>query len=243
MFRSAAAVIFGVALMSCSDPELEKRVTDLEAKVTALESRGPAAPPGAAAPTASPEQEQAASALLKEATQAIDAMDYETAKTKVEALKKDYADTRAAKAVARIDQELQVIGKPASPVTVEKWYQGTAADAEGKATLYVFWEVWCPHCRREVPKLSETYTKYKGQGLAVVGVTRQTKDVTDQQVTDFIAENKVTYPIAKDQGDTLSSYYGVRGIPAAAVVKDGKVVWRGHPAKMTDEMIASWLGT
>ena len=30
---------------------------------------------------------------------------------------------------------------------------------------------------------------------------------------------------------------------AAAVVKDGKVVWRGHPGKLTDDMFKAWLGT
>jgi len=61
-------------------------------------------------------------------------------------------------------------------------------------------------------------------------------------VTAFLSEQKVTYPIAKEQGDSMSKAYGVKGIPAAAVVKDGKVVWRGHPAKLTDDMIKGWLG-
>ena len=75
----------------------------------------------------------------------------------------------------------------------------------------------------------------------MIGLTKQTRGVTDEQVTSFIGENKVTYPIAKEQGDSLSQHYGVRGIPAAAVVKDGKVVWRGHPARLTDQMIEDWL--
>jgi peroxiredoxin len=237
---------FALGLVACADPELEQRIKDLEAKVADLEKRGPAAPGaagGAAAPTATPEQEQAAAAVLKEATEAVDQMNFDLAREKVAEIKAKYADTRAAKAVQRLDDDLQVIGKPEAPLDVEKWYQGSANDVQGgKATMYVFWEVWCPHCKREVPKLSETYTKYGSKGLKVVGVTRQTKDIKDEQVTAFIEENKVNYPIAKDAGETLSKYYGVRGIPAAAVVKDGKVVWRGHPAKLNDELIAKWIG-
>ena len=239
MNRFVALVALG--LTACSDPELEQRIKDLETKVAELEKRGPAAP-SAAAPSASPEQEQAGAALLKEATEAIDKMDFELAKAKVQEIKTKFGDTRAAKAVVRLDDDLKVIGKPEAPITVEKWYQGSEADIHGKATMYVFWEVWCPHCKREVPKLSETYGKYGGQGFKVVGVTRQTKDITDKQVTDFLSENKVSYPIAKDEGEKMSNYYGVRGIPAAAVVKDGQVVWRGHPAKVTDEMINKWIG-
>jgi peroxiredoxin len=242
--RIATTLAF-VGLAACSDPELEQRIKDLEAKIDALEKRGPAAPgaPGAAAAasTATPEQEQAAAALLKSATEALDAMDFDGARAKVAEIKSGYADTRAAKAVQRLDDDLQIIGKDEAPFKVETWYQGSEADLKGKATLYVFWEVWCPHCKREVPKLSETYTKYGKDGFKVVGITRQTKNITDDQVKDFIKETNVNYPIAKDSGEEMSRYYGVRGIPAAAVVKDGKVVWRGHPGKVTDELINKWM--
>ncbi len=39
----------------------------------------------------------------------------------------------------------------------------------------------------------------------------------------------------------LTEYFNVSGIPAAAVVKDGKIVWRGHPIRLTDEMLKNWL--
>jgi thiol-disulfide isomerase/thioredoxin len=106
----------------------------------------------------------------------------------------------------------------------------------------VFWEVWCPHCKREVPKLDEMYAKYKGQGLNVVGVTQVSNGKTDEEVAAFISENHVSYPTAK-VGPELPNAFAVQGIPAAAVIKDGKVVWRGHPAQLNDEMITGWLGT
>lgn len=242
MNRTIVMLLAGVlAFSACADPELEKRVADLEAKVAEIQKAGPANP-GAAAPSANPEEENAAGNLLKEITEAIDAAQFDVAKAKLAELKEKFGNTRAAKASARIESELEIIGRPEAALAVERWYQGAETDIRGgEATLYVFWEVWCPHCKREVPKLSETYTKYNGKGLKMVGLTKQTRDVTDQQVTDFIKETKVNYPIAKEQGDSMSQAYGVRGIPAAAVVKDGKVVWRGHPAKITDAMIDGWI--
>ncbi len=240
-----AALVGGVLISGCQDQqridELEKRVAELEKKAAA----GPATPakgPGAKQPAAanSPE-EQAAAELLKAASKAVEQMNYDEAKAKLAELKEKYPQTRAARAATRLDTELAVIGKPATEFQVEKWHSGKATVGEGKAQLLVFWEVWCPHCKREVPKLVDTYEKYKGQGLSVVGLTKQTRGVTDDQVKQFIADNKISYPIAKEQGDAMSQYYGVRGIPAAAVIKDGKVVWRGHPARLTDEMIQSWL--
>lgn len=232
-----------LATSACADPELEARLTALESKVAAMEKAGPAGPAGApAAPAANQEEETAAGNLLKEITEASDAGQFDVAKAKLAELKEKFGNTRAAKAAVRLESELEVIGRPEAALTVERWYQGNEADIRGgKATLYVFWEVWCPHCKREVPKLSETYTKFGSKGLKMVGLTKQTRDVTEQQVTDFIRDQKVNYPIAKEQGDALSQAYGVRGIPAAAVVKNGKVVWRGHPAKITDQMIEGWI--
>ena len=244
----------GLLLGACADPEMEKRIADLEKQVaemktpvaapgTAASAKTPGTPP--AAPAANEAEEQAAANVLKEATQLSEEMKYEEAKAKVAELNEKYPQSRAARAAQRLSAELDIIGKPAIDLKVEKWFQGQeqANVNSGKATLLVFWEVWCPHCKREVPKLVETYEKYKGQGFNVVGLTKMTRDVTEDQVTSFIKEQKISYPIGKEQGDEMSQYFGVRGIPAAAVVKDGKVVWRGHPARVTDEMIKGWLGT
>jgi peroxiredoxin len=234
-------VLNTVLFAGCGDPELEKRVADLETKVAEIEKRGPA---GAAAPTANPEEDAAAGAMLGEISKAMDAMDYAAAKAKVAELKAKYPNTKAARGVVRMEEELNIIGRPEAPLTVEKWFQGSPADIEGgEATLYVFWEVWCPHCKREVPKLTETYNKYKSQGLNMVGLTKLTRDVTEDQVNAFIKEQNVAYPIAKEQGEAMSQAYGVKGIPAAAVVKGGKVVWRGHPGKLNDAMIQQWIGS
>lgn len=226
----------------CADPELEQRIAELEKQVAELNTKGPAR--GALGAPVNEADEQAATNLLKEASEAFEGMQYDNARAKLTELKSKYGTTRAARAAQRIEAELEIIGKPAGDLKVEKWFQGNVADLNSsKATLVVFWEVWCPHCKREVPKLTETYEKYKGQGLEMVGLTKMTRDITEQQVTEFIQNEKVGYPIAKEQGDEMSRHFGVRGIPAAAVVKDGKVVWRGHPARLTDDMIQSWLGS
>ena len=39
----------------------------------------------------------------------------------------------------------------------------------------------------------------------------------------------------------MSAAYAVSGIPAAALVKEGKVIWRGHPARLTDELLEQLL--
>lgn len=234
----------GLALgTACADPELESRLADLEKQVGELNTKVANAParPGAAAPAANQADEEAAAKLYQEAQKAFMELDYDTTRAKIDEIKEKYGTTRAARMVPRIENELVVIGKPAMDLSVEKWFQGKTDLSQGDATLLVFWEVWCPHCKREVPKLQATYEKWQGEGLQIVGLTKQSRNITDDQVNEFIKDNKITYPIAKEQGNTLSEHYGVSGVPAAAVVKDGKVVWRGHPARLNDDMIKSWV--
>ena len=203
MNRSMLAILVsGLLVGGCSDPEMEQRIASLEKEVEQLKSR-PAGPGGAAA--ASPEQEQAAANLLKEAQAAYTSMEIDTAKAKLAELREKFGNTRAFRAAQRIESEVAVVGKDEASLDVEKWYQGSKADVEGgKATLYVFWEVWCPHCKREVPKLSATYDKYRSKGLTMVGLTKQTRNVTDDAVTEFVSAQGVSYPIAKESGTALS---------------------------------------
>lgn len=215
--------------------KLEQRLAQLERQVRQNRARGGQAK--------DPAKEKAAGAMLTEIRQLASQGKPDEAKAKLALLDKQYAGTNAARAASRLKAELAIVGKP-SPKEwkIDKWFQGEkdVALGAGKPTLVVFWEVWCPHCRREVPKMQRIFENFHPKGLQVVGLTKVTKSATDQKVKDFIAQQKVTYPIAKEKGD-LSAYFGVRGIPAAALLKDGKVVWRGHPAGLTDKMLQDLL--
>ena len=232
-----------LVLAACSDPALEARVKQLEDDVAEMKKAPPAAAPAArpgTPPAQDPRNEQAI-ALFREANQLIQTGKYEEAKAKINTLTTDYADTPAARSGGKLKAELDVIGKPTGPLNMDKWYQGETQMASSGATLLVFWEVWCPHCKREVPKLEATHKEWGAKGLQVIGLTKQTRNITDEQVTSFVKENNVSYPVGKEDG-TVSQYYNVSGIPAAAVVKDGKVVWRGHPGRITEDMLKDWTG-
>jgi thiol-disulfide isomerase/thioredoxin len=230
----------GSMLAACNTAELEKKVADLETRVKAVEDKGAAAPAAApGAQPAAPQDPPEAMELYKAAAEAAAQGKPDEAKAKLQELQSKYGTSRPAQAGARLLAELSVVGKDISDLAVDEWYQGKASLADSKATLVVFWEVWCPHCKREVPKLEETYNKYKGEGLGVVGLTKLSRNKTPEEVKTFITENKVSYPMGKES--TMSDFFGVSGVPAAAVVKGGKVVWRGHPAQINDDMIKGWI--
>jgi len=220
---------------------LEKRIETLEKtlaqRLSAIEQRlSQSGQPNA-------ELERQAQTAYAEVTRLRNSGDYEQAKVKLADFIKKYGSTSTARRARKDVQELAVIGK-AAPTDwgIEKWYQGEAdVDlASDKPTLIVFWEVWCPHCKREVPKLEQVYSELKGEGLQMVGLTQITKSATEQKVEDFIEQQKVSYPMAKSKGAT-NSYFNVSGIPAAAMVKDGKIIWRGHPAQLSTAKLRDWM--
>jgi thiol-disulfide isomerase/thioredoxin len=239
-----------VALPSAAQDtaDLEKRIEALEKKISTLEKN--LYQRLSAIETQVRQGGRAPNPLEGEAQQAYANISRLAAEGKIDEAKaamtefnKKYAATDTAKRARRLGDELAVVGKTApAEWGIEKWYQGESEVdlASGKATLLIFWEVWCPHCQREVPKAQALYDSLKGDGLQVVALTRITKSATEEKVTTFIDENKVGYPCAKENG-TISQYFNVSGIPAAAVVKDGKVVWRGHPARLNEGMLKAWL--
>jgi thiol-disulfide isomerase/thioredoxin len=238
----SALLVAGVAGCATADrvQQLEEKVTALEGKVAELE-KAPARGNAAAAAAANPEEEKAAGALYEELSKAVDAGNLADAKVKVEELRTKYPNTTAAKRARKMGDELAVVGNAApASLEVEKWYQGKTDFKDGKATLLVFWESWCPHCRKHVPEVEKTYAELGSKGLNVVALTKVTRSSTDEKVTEFIGEHKLTFPMAKETG-AMSEAFAVSGIPAAAVVKDGKIVWRGHPAKLSDDILKSFL--
>ena len=222
---------------------MQKEIDALKTEVETLKKSPAAAAPAAKTATANDGDEQAAQTLLREMQQALSENKVDEAKAKYTEIKSKYSSTRSYKGAAKLGAELEVFGKPApSAFDVKEWFIGDASAinlAKGVNVL-VFWEVWCPHCKKEVPNIQATFDKYKGQGLKLVGLTKMTRNKTKEDVMGFLKEKNVTYPIALEDGK-LSSYFNVSGIPAAAVVKDGTIVWRGHPARLSDEMLEGWL--
>jgi len=244
----------GPFLAQSSQADLEKTVQDLLRRVENLERRlaapgaAPATQPAAApaksaAPAAAGAGRDEALALYKKVDELVAAGKVAQANQELTAWNAAHAGTPAASWTASLSRELAVVGKDApADWAIDHWYQGQSEiTLDGRRpTLIVFWEVWCPHCRDEVPKLDQLWERYKAKGLQVVGVTRITKTATEESVKAFLGESGARYPMAKETGD-LATYFDVKGIPAAALVKDGKVVWRGHPIRMTDELLDVWF--
>ena len=246
VFLAAAAVMVVVLTStgtSTADSGLEQRLAALDERVAALETQVATLKTSVRSAHPDPLMEQAASVAFQHINALIREGEVLTAKPQLAAFMKEYGNTRAGRQAKTLNTEMAVVGK-ATPASwaFDKWFQGEDdIDLDSKGpTVLVFWETWCPHCRREVPKLQKLYDDYRGRGLQILGLSKLSRNTTEETIKSFIADNGLHFPMAKE-GGALSSHFGVGGIPAVAIVKDKKVVWRGHPARLSTDMLENWL--
>jgi thiol-disulfide isomerase/thioredoxin len=133
-------------------------------------------------------------------------------------------------------------------VTAAKWVQGEPLTAfePGKVYMFECWATWCGPCIAAIPHVNELHKKYYDKGLRIYGMNVW-EDGLDK-VEKFVKGkgDGMSYPIAyTGKGSAFETSWlkaaGVRGIPHAFIVKDGKLVLTSHPSQLTDSVIEALL--
>jgi peroxiredoxin len=97
----------------------------------------------------------------------------------------------------------------------------TLANYKGYVLVMDFFATWCIPCKESIPHMNALNRKYGKQGLQVLGVS--VDEGGEREVKNFIAERKISYPVAVAPED-LQTEYGLRSIPTIYVInKKGMV--------------------
>jgi thiol-disulfide isomerase/thioredoxin len=163
----------------------------------------------------------------------------------------------------------QMIGQDAAPLSVESWVNGeplTDSDLKGKVVLLDFWAVWCGPCIATFPHLIEWNEKYGDKGLVIIGLTNYYEFGWDEEsgravpkpgttpeeeramLEKFAESYNLTHRFAIQDGDAMTEFYQVSGIPQVVLIdQEGKVrmvrVGSGEQnAKDIGGLIAELLG-
>lgn len=130
------------------------------------------------------------------------------------------------------------------------WLQGTQVKEWEKDKVYIFefWATWCGPCLAAMPHMEQLHQAFKGNPrLQVIGV-----NVMDRKSPEALKEflknrpSPLTYTMAVDvDGKKTREKWltplDVGGIPHAFAVKNGKLIWRGHPGKLSEEIMRAML--
>jgi thiol-disulfide isomerase/thioredoxin len=121
-----------------------------------------------------------------------------------------------------------VAGGPPMPPYKAQWLDGKPFDLageKGNVVLLNVWATWCGPCRFEIPDLGKLHAHYASRGFKVIGVSVDEGGAKD--VTPFVADQKIVYPIAIDPEGKLATILKADVIPTSVLVdRAGGVVWK-----------------
>ena len=128
------------------------------------------------------------------------------------------------------------VGDPMPPYSA-KYLDGkamTMAAEKGNVVFLNVWATWCGPCRFETPELQALQTQYAAKGLKVIGVSVDEGDT--EAVKTFVAEQKITYPIAVDPEGRIANLVQTTVLPTSLLIdRAGKIVWRQIGAIMPND--------
>ena len=113
-------------------------------------------------------------------------------------------------------------------------------DFRGRPVWLNFWASWCGPCRAEMPEMQRIYTKYKDQGLVVLGVDLAESRET---VSSYVTQNKYDWIFLLDQDQQIGRQYYVSGIPAHAFIDRAGVIRQYVISGLSAPTMESYLST
>jgi thiol-disulfide isomerase/thioredoxin len=108
------------------------------------------------------------------------------------------------------------------------------ADYKGKVIVLNVWATWCGPCQVEIPELVEAYTKYRDQGVVVLGVSL---DDTAEMLREYAPTKQMNYPLLLMQDDFDDAYGPIFGVPITFFIGRDGTIGRRHFGPVSKEQL------
>ena len=170
-----------------------------------------------------------------------------TAPAASEAAKAASAETAEA-AAEESQEEQEAIPAPDFTLTDQYGQTHTFSDYKGKTVFLNFWATWCPPCKSEMPDIQALYEKYgeNQEDLIVLGVANPktedapgNQDGTIEEVTAYLEENGLTFPVVMDTTGELFYWYGISAFPTTFMIDADGNVYGYVSGALTADMMES----
>lgn len=121
---------------------------------------------------------------------------------------------------------------PAKPVPAPAWkltdVDGrpvTSGQFKGKVVVLDFWATWCTPCKSEIPGYVRLQKKYGGDGLVIIGVSKDDEGPGRQAlVKKYMQSLGINYTIAYSNDGIEAAFGGIDAIPTTFLIdRDGNL--------------------
>ena len=112
-------------------------------------------------------------------------------------------------------------------------------DFRGQPVILNFWASWCGPCRLEMPHLQAAYEEYGSDGVVILGVNLTKRESRMDDVTAFVDEFDLTFPIVLDDDGDVATIYEVHGQPTSVFIDKNGVVNTVFYGPVNEEFISA----
>ncbi len=110
----------------------------------------------------------------------------------------------------------------------------------GKIVIVNFWASWCVPCKQENPVLMDTWERYRGTDVVLVGIVYQDSPDAARDYTKRLGNQ---WPSAIDDGGRVALSYGVFGIPETFFIGTDGVIAGRHIGPIDADTLATGIET
>ncbi len=139
-----------------------------------------------------------------------------------------------------VKQHAELVGTPMPSIEGLSWVQAKPDSLEGRIVVLDIWATWCGPCIRAMPKTDALHQKYVDKGVTVMAVC---SDGDREAVDKLIAEQKLTLPMAWDEGGAFAKLMRTQWFPTYAIIdRKGNIRAIGLGTEKVEAAIEKLLG-
>ncbi|GGD83751.1 TlpA family protein disulfide reductase [Paenibacillus nasutitermitis] len=97
------------------------------------------------------------------------------------------------------------------------------SDFLGKKLILNFWATWCPPCRAEMPHMEKFY-KDNEKDVVVLAVNLTNTEKKRSDVTAFVEDFALTFPIVMDAEGNKASMYQIFAYPTSYMIDSEGII-------------------
>ena len=97
------------------------------------------------------------------------------------------------------------------------------SDLRGRVVVVNFWTTWCPTCAGELLDFQALWQADQARDVVFIGIAMQEEEM---EVREMASLAGVSFSLALEHGNRISSAYGVTGVPETFVIDtEGRVAY------------------